>query len=104
METEPQRKRVRTYNVPGHLHFLTFSCYCRQPFELSQHLKEKWLTADYTAKRQSLEIILLNLQLNNGTLGVELRKPFDVLFTDACIKSGGGDGSRTHDLCIANAL
>ena len=30
METEPHRKRVRTYHVPGPLHFLTFSCYCRQ--------------------------------------------------------------------------
>ena len=25
------RKRVRTYNVPGHAHFLTFSCYRRLP-------------------------------------------------------------------------
>ena len=27
----PHRKRVRSYNVPGHAHELTFSCFRRLP-------------------------------------------------------------------------
>jgi putative transposase len=30
-EPQPHRKTVRHYNEPGHLHFLTFSCYNRLP-------------------------------------------------------------------------
>ena len=48
-------------------------------FELSQTLKQKWLTADYRAKRQMLEIVCLNFTLDNVTLVPEWRKPFDVL-------------------------
>ncbi|MEW5702048.1 MAG: transposase [Candidatus Zixiibacteriota bacterium] len=32
MDTQPaHRKTIRHYNVPGHAHFLTFSCYQRRP-------------------------------------------------------------------------
>ena len=48
-------------------------------FELSQRLEEKWLVADYDAKRQILEIICLNLTLDGVTLVPTMRKPFDVL-------------------------
>ena len=48
-------------------------------FELSQMLRDKWLTADIAAKRQLLEIVCLNLSLVDGTLVPEWRKPFDVL-------------------------
>jgi site-specific DNA recombinase len=48
-------------------------------FELSQTLKEKWLTADYRAKRKILEIVSLNFRLLDVTLVPEWRKPFDVL-------------------------
>ena len=48
-------------------------------FELSQTLKEKWLTADYRAKRKILEIVSLNFRLVDVTLVPEWRKPFDVL-------------------------
>lgn len=48
-------------------------------FELSQTLKEKWLTADYRAKRKILEIVSLNFRLVDATLVPEWRKPFDVL-------------------------
>ncbi|WP_437203007.1 recombinase family protein [Planctomicrobium sp. SH664] len=48
-------------------------------FELSQTLKEKWLTADYATKRRLLEIVWLNSVLDGVTLVHEIRKPFDVL-------------------------
>jgi site-specific DNA recombinase len=48
-------------------------------FELSQTLKEKWLSADVAEKRQLLEIVCLNLRLDGVTLVSEIRKPFDVL-------------------------
>ena len=48
-------------------------------FELSQTLREKWLTADYHCKRRILEIICLNFRLDDVTLCYEMRKPFDVL-------------------------
>jgi DNA invertase Pin-like site-specific DNA recombinase len=48
-------------------------------FELSQSLMGKWLTADYAAKRQILEIVGLNWRLDDVTLIPEMREPFDVL-------------------------
>ena len=48
-------------------------------FELSQTLKDKWLTADYRAKRRILEIVCLNFRLVDVTLEPEWRKPFDAL-------------------------
>ena len=48
-------------------------------FELSQSLREQWLTADYAAKRRLLEIMFLNCTLDGVTLVPEIRKPFDVL-------------------------
>jgi site-specific DNA recombinase len=48
-------------------------------FELSQTLRQHWLTADYNAKRRILEIICLNCRLDGATLVPEMRKPFDVL-------------------------
>ena len=48
-------------------------------FELSQTLKEKWLTADYRAKRRLLEIVCLNFYLRDVNLDVTLNKPFDLL-------------------------
>jgi site-specific DNA recombinase len=48
-------------------------------FELSQTLREQWLTADHATKRRILEIVCLNCKLVNATLVCEMRKPFDVL-------------------------
>ncbi|WP_437190994.1 recombinase family protein [Planctomicrobium sp. SH527] len=48
-------------------------------FELSQTLKQKWLTSDYAAKRRILEIVCLNCTLDGATLVPTMRKPFDVL-------------------------
>lgn len=48
-------------------------------FELSQALVDKWLSADYAAKRQLLEIVFSNFSLDGATLCYEVNKPFDVL-------------------------
>ncbi len=41
-------KRVRRYNVPGHVHFLTFSCYQRLPL-LSNEVWRGWLGESVSA-------------------------------------------------------
>ena len=48
-------------------------------FELSQKLREKWVAADYAARRRNLEIVVLNFSLDGATLDPEWRKPFDIL-------------------------
>jgi DNA invertase Pin-like site-specific DNA recombinase len=48
-------------------------------FELSQTLRNQWLTADYAAKRRILEIVFLNCRLDDANLIPTMRKPFDVL-------------------------
>lgn len=48
-------------------------------FELSQTLSQKWVTAEYSEKRQILEIVWLNCRLDDVNLVPTIRKPFDVL-------------------------
>ena len=48
-------------------------------FELSQMLRQQWLSADYSTKRRILEILFLNCRLDDATLVTTIRKPFDVL-------------------------
>jgi site-specific DNA recombinase len=62
-------------------------------FELSQTLTGKWLTADYSQKRQILEIVWLNCQLVDVSLCPTIRKPFDVLAEGLVSKNSGGGGN-----------
>ena len=48
-------------------------------FELSQFLRERWVTAEYITKRRILEITCLNCVLDDATLVFTTRKPFDLL-------------------------
>lgn len=48
-------------------------------FELTQDLRNKWVTAEFVAKRRILEIICLNLTLNDVSLVPTWRKPFDMI-------------------------
>jgi site-specific DNA recombinase len=48
-------------------------------FELSQRMREKWLTAEYAEKRCLLEIVAQDWTLTGATLVPVLRKPFDLL-------------------------
>src|SRR5256885_16898359 len=47
----PHRKRCARYNVAAHAHFLTFSCYKRQPF-LSKDRSCQWLAEAIVAARE----------------------------------------------------
>jgi hypothetical protein len=60
-------------------------------FELSQTLRQPWLTADYDASRRTLEIVCLNFTLDGATLVPEIRKPFDVLAEGLLTKNSRGD-------------
>ncbi len=60
-------------------------------FELSQSLREQWLTADYVAKRRILEIVCLNFFLDGVTLCPTMRKPFDLLAEGLDLKNSRGD-------------
>jgi site-specific DNA recombinase len=60
-------------------------------FELSQSLREKWLTADYAAKRRILEIVCLNCNLDGASLVTTMRKPFDLLAKGLVTKDSRDD-------------
>jgi hypothetical protein len=71
-------------------------------FELSQTLRDKWLTSDYDIKRRILEIICLNCTLDGVTLVPTIRKPFDVIAEGLISKNSRGDWIRTSDLYVPN--
>jgi hypothetical protein len=60
-------------------------------FELSQTLRQRWVTADYATKRRILEIVLLNCRLDGATLCPTIRKPFDVLAEGLVSEKSRGD-------------
>jgi DNA invertase Pin-like site-specific DNA recombinase len=60
-------------------------------FELSQTLRQQWLTADYAAKRRILDIVFLNCRLDDVSLIPTMRKPFDVLAEGLLSQQSRGD-------------
>ena len=60
-------------------------------FELSQTLRQQWLTADYAGKHRILEIVFLNCRLDDASLVPTIRKPFDVLAEGFVSKNSRGD-------------
>ena len=71
-------------------------------FELSQHLADKWLAADYAEKRALLDFLLLNLRLDGVSLVPEMRQPFERLLEGLKIPANRGDKIRTCDLLDPN--
>jgi len=61
-------------------------------FELSQSLRERWVTADCAIKRQILETLCLNCTLESTNLVATLRSPFEVLRKYPVSKIGRGGG------------
>ena len=59
-------------------------------FELSQHLCEKWDSADIPEKRRYLETVCLNFTLDGVTLCPQIRKPFDILAEGRLVQNGRG--------------
>ena len=53
----PHRKRVRSYDIPGHAHALTFSCFRRLPL-LSRDRPRRWLVDAMEAARRDLHLQL----------------------------------------------
>ncbi len=60
-------------------------------FELSQTLRDRWLTAEPDVRRRILEIVCLNYSLLDGKLCYETRKPFDVLAEGLDLAKSRGD-------------
>jgi site-specific DNA recombinase len=61
-------------------------------FELSQTLRQQWLSADYSTKRRILEILFLNCRLDDATLVTSIRKPFDILAEGLISDLSRGEG------------
>jgi site-specific DNA recombinase len=62
-------------------------------FELSQSLTERWLKADYDAKRTILSVMLESARLNSEKLEFSLRKPFDLLRDEKLVPLIGASGN-----------
>ena len=54
---QPHRKRKKTYNDPGHAHYLTFSCYRRLPL-LQRDRTRQWVVEaiDTARRRQDMSV------------------------------------------------
>jgi site-specific DNA recombinase len=61
-------------------------------FELSQSLREKWVKANYQAKRTILGIMLKSVRLNSENLEFTPRKPFDFLRDAKLVPLSGAMG------------
>jgi site-specific DNA recombinase len=62
-------------------------------FELSQSLKERWFTSDYSSKRTILSIMLDSARLNSENIEFSLRKPFVLLRDEKLVPLIGGGGN-----------
>jgi site-specific DNA recombinase len=60
-------------------------------FELSQSLRQQWVTADCSAKRRVLEILCLNCSLVDVSLCVSMRNLFDLLAKWLVSRDSRGD-------------
>ena len=64
-------------------------------FELSQRLKEKWLSAEYPEKRRILNWVCLNLTMKGATIAITTRKPFNALVEGLAVSDNGEGEIRT---------
>lgn len=54
---QQQRKTIRHYNIPGHAHFLTFSCYQRLPL-LNRDRTRNWLIETIIEAKENYQYAL----------------------------------------------
>ena len=59
-------------------------------FDFSQRLVESWHGSNSAVKREILEVVSLNRHVNDVTLVVEKRKPFDFIAERPFLKNGRG--------------
>ncbi len=64
-------------------------------FELSQTLNTRWKDADYSAKREILELLVESACLNSENLVICLKKPFDLIANQFPVSLNGAGGNRT---------
>lgn len=64
-------------------------------FELSQSLRERWLTANYAAKRTILDVMCKSVRSNSEKLEICLGRPFDLLRDEKLVPPSGATGNRT---------
>ncbi|MGH7213640.1 MAG: recombinase family protein [Tepidisphaeraceae bacterium] len=62
-------------------------------FELAQNLTERWVSADYNAKRTILSVMLKTVRLNCGNLEFTPRNPFHLLRDMKSVPLSGGGGN-----------
>lgn len=60
-------------------------------FDFSQRLAEHWRGSKFAEKRELLECVTLNRTLNDVSLCLQKRSPFDFLAERASLKNGRGD-------------
>ena len=60
-------------------------------FELSQSLRQRWVTADIPGRRRLLDIVCLNWRLDGASLVATMRKPFDVVAEGLISEEGRGN-------------
>ncbi len=100
--TEIVLRQSRFSLMPSTAHARKWGELTSKVFELSQVLRQKWLTADCDEKRRILEIVCLDFSLVDVTLVPTKRKPFDVLAEGLLVQSSRGDRIRTCDLLVPN--
>ena len=68
-------------------------------FELSQTLRQQWLTADYPEKRRLLDFVCSNSTWKDQTLTATFRQPFDLLaVTNTAWQRQKAAGGNSSDL------
>jgi putative transposase len=64
MNSPPPKQKV-TYNMPGHAHFLTYSCYRRLPL-LSVDRSRTWVVEVLQRVRQKMDVTAQAVYSNLG--------------------------------------
>ena len=73
-------------------------------YDFSQNLVDIWRGSNNATRRTLLDCVSSNVTINNVTLCVAKRKPFDWLAERAFLNDGRSGGTRTHDPLIKSQL
>ncbi len=82
-EVEESLEKTNSYDPDAPLRALAV-------FDFSQNLVDVWRGSNFARKREILECVSLNRHVNDVTLVVEKRKPFDYLAERPFLKNGRG--------------
>lgn len=76
----------------------------REPIELAQHAAAQYLTQTTTQKAELLRLLLSNCTMNDGSLSVTMRKPYDVLAKMKESEDWLGDRDSNPDSAVQSRL